>query len=263
LSPKIWFEIAEDNPQLASDLRREVSQLQNELSSSESRLKIVSELIDNLDKRLEENAMVRIGQVQPSFSNFLEALRSLVNIFGGNNEELDQNTELRALAFADVIDALLINYGNAYRVGFDLTNMSNMDMIGSNGSGSSIMMNNPANGNSSGTGNINMSMHSMNTSPSNMMQYGSGTNSGYSLVDVADYQSAEALAKKAMEVFNMDLKHIPNSNYTAVFVTNLENGLTHLNDSIGNKGSPLDIMTIVHTEIHPNLLAAFNLDLRE
>jgi hypothetical protein len=75
-----------------------------------------------------------------------------------------------------------------------------------------------------------------------------------------DYQSAQCLAKKAMEVFNTDLKHKPNSNNTTVFVTNLENALTHLTDSIGNKASPLDIMMIVRSEIHPNLLGAFDLD---
>jgi hypothetical protein len=265
LSPKIWFEIAEDNPGLASDLRGAVDQLQNVSSSSEGQVKSVSELVIDLNKRLEENAMVRMAQVQPGSSNFLEALESLLNIFrGNNNEEPDQNTELQALAFADVIDAVLINYGNAYRVGFDMTNMSNMDMIGSNGNGGSMVMNNPASSNNSGAGNINMSMHSINnTSSSSMTQHDGEMNSGYSLVDVADYQSAQALAKKSLEVFNTDLKHIRNSNYTAAFVTNLENGLTHLTDSIGNKASPLDIMTIVHTEIHPNLLAAFNLDLRE
>jgi hypothetical protein len=177
LTPKIWFEIAEDNPVLAGDLRRAVNQLQNVSSSSESHLKSVSELVNDLNKRLEENAMVRIGQVQPGSSNFLEAIKSLLSIFGGNKEEPDQNTELQALAFADLIDAVLINYGNAFRVGFDMRNMSNMEMIGSNGSRSSMAMNNTASGNNSGAGNINMSMHLMNnTSSSSMTQHAGWTN---------------------------------------------------------------------------------------
>jgi hypothetical protein len=53
-----------------------------------------------------------------------------------------------------------------------------------------------------------------------------------------------------------------NKNVTA-FVTNLEKGLTQLNDSISSKASPLDVMMIVHTQIHPNLLEAFNLQLRK
>jgi hypothetical protein len=261
LSPKIWFEIAEDNPGLASDLRRTVNQLQNVSSSSKSQLKSFSELVNDLNKRLEENAMVRIAQLPPSSSNFLEALKSLASIFGGNKDEPDQETKLWALAFADVIDAVLINYGNAYRVGFDMTNMSNMAMIGSNRSGSSMVMNNSVSGNNSGAGNINMSMHSMNTSSSTMTQHGGDMNSGYSLVDAADYQSAQALAKKASEIFNTDLKHTAKNNKKTGFVTNLEKGLAHLNNSVGNKASPLDIMMIAHSEIHPNLLEAFSLQL--
>jgi hypothetical protein len=41
---------------------------------------------------------------------------------------------------------------------------------------------------------------------------------------------------------------------TSAFITNLENGLTQLNNSIRSKASPLDIMMIVYTQIQPNLL---------
>jgi hypothetical protein len=53
------------------------------------------------------------------------------------------------------------------------------------------------------------------------------------------------------------------NNNKVVFVNNLEKGLVHLNNSIANKVSPIEIMMIVHTEIHPNLLEAFNLELRK
>ena len=88
---------------------------------------------------------------------------------------------------------------------------------------------------------------------------------GYSLANISDYQSAQGLATKAFEVFNTKLKHSTPSddkNATA-FVTKLDNCLTHLNESIATKASPLDVMTIVHTQIHPNLLEAFNLQLRK
>ena len=90
-------------------------------------------------------------------------------------------------------------------------------------------------------------------------------NMGYSLSNISDYQSAQELATKAFEIFDTKLKHTTpsdNKNVTA-FVTNLENGLTHLNDSIAKKDSPLDVMMIVHTQIHPNLLEAFDLQLRK
>ena len=268
LTPRILVEIAEDNPRLAGDLRNAIIQLQSLSSSSESQVKSVSQLVSDPDERLSGDASVRMAQVQPTSSNFLEGVtKFLGNIFGGSDTEgKDQNTKLEALALANVIDGMLINYGNAYHVGFDMTNMSNMVMIGNSSSPGSMVMNNPATGNNSGRSNMNM--QSMNTSFNNMTttQVVSEKNMGYSLVNMSDYQSAQALATKASEIFNTKLKHTTmsnnNKNVTA-FVTSLENGLTQLNDSISKKASPLDIMMIVHTQIHPNLLEAFNLQLRK
>ena len=138
-----------------------------------------------------------------------------------------------------------------------------MVMIGNNSSPDSMVLNNPVNGNNSGTSDMNM--QSMNTSSNTTMQRRGEMNMGYSLVNLSDYQSAEALATKASEIFNTELKLTTmnnNKNVTA-FITNLEKGLNQLNDSISKKASPLDVMMIVHTQIHPNLLGAFNLELRK
>jgi DNA-directed RNA polymerase subunit F len=269
LTPKIMIEITEDNPRLTDDLRRALNQLQNMSSYSKSQLKSVNQLVNDLNKRLDEDAIVRIAQVQPPSSNILEgALKSLESIFGGSNtnQEQDQNTNLQALAFANVIDEVLINYGKAYHVGFDMTNMSNMVMTWNNSSPSSMVMSNPVSGINSGTSNMKMNIPSMNTSSNTMTEHGGGEkNMGYSLSNISDYQSAQELATKAFEIFDTKLKHTTptdNKKVTA-FVTNLENGLTHLNDSIAKKDSPLDVMMIVHTQIHPNLLEAFDLQLRK
>ena len=271
LTPRIMIEITEDNPRLTSDLRSAVNHLQNLSSPTQSQLKSVSQLVNDLNRRLGEDAIVRLAQLQPTSSNFLEgALKSLGSIFGSsnNNEELDQNTKLQALAFANVIDGALINYGKAYRVGFDMTNMSNMAMMGnSGGSSGSMVMSNTVTENNSSTSN--MSMPSMNTSSNTtsmgIMNHGGATSTGYSLNNFSDYQSAQGLAKKALEIFNTKLKNsIPSDNKNAtIFVRNLEKGLIKLNDSIGNKASPLDVMMIVHTQVHPNLLEAYNLQLRK
>jgi hypothetical protein len=95
---------------------------------------------------------------------------------------------------------------------------------------------------------------------STMMNMDSKTHRNYVLVDITDYRGAQALASKAQEIFNTKLKHMAPGN-TSAFITNLENGLTQLSNSIRSKASPMDIMMIVHTQIHPNLLEAFNLKL--
>jgi hypothetical protein len=42
----------------------------------------------------------------------------------------------------------------------------------------------------------------------------------------------------------------------------LESDLTQLNDAINNKASPMYIIMVVHTQIHPNLQRAYNLQLQ-
>jgi hypothetical protein len=76
-----------------------------------------------------------------------------------------------------------------------------------------------------------------------------------------DYQSAQALAARTLEIFNTELRPIAPKNETG-FVGNLVGDLTQLNNIIENESSPMDIMMVVHTQIHPNLLEAFNLQLR-
>jgi hypothetical protein len=211
-----------------------------------------------------------MAQLQPTPSNFLEGFtKTLGNIFGGDDKEVkEQNAKIEALALANVIDSVLINYGNAYHVGFDMTNMSNMVMIEKNNNAVPMTVNNSVNGNNSATNNMNMNMninmHTMNTSSNTTTQHGGEMSDGYSVVNVSDYQTAQALTIKASEIFNNKLKstNMNNKNITGL-ITNLENDLTQLNNLIAKKDSPLDVMMVVHTQIHPNLLEAFSLRLRK
>jgi hypothetical protein len=169
------------------------------------------------------------GQKEDS-SNFLEkGIEFIRGIFGGGSEEADDKVDrdetTKPIAFADLVDSVLINYGNAYGVDFDMTNMSNMVMMG--GNSSSIAMVDMADKNNSNNSSS-MNMDSMNISSSTMMSINGKANRNYSLVDVTDYQSAQALATKAQEIFNNELKFTAPNNSSA-FITNLENGLTQLN----------------------------------
>jgi len=267
LTQRILAEIAEDNPKLASDLGNRLIQLQTISSTSADQVQSTSRVVSDLNERLNEDALVRMAQLQPDSSNFLEGFtKNLGNIFGGDDKKVkEQNAKIEALALVNVIDNVLINYGNAYQVGFDMTNMSNMVMPTKNDNAVSMMMDNSSDENISATGNMsmNMNMHSLNTSSSAMTQHDNEMNDRYSLVNVSDYQSAQALVVKASKIFNDKLKftEIDNKNITG-YITNLENGLTQLNNLVAKKDSPLDVMMTVHTQIHPNLLKAFSLQLR-
>ena len=254
LTPSVVIEIEEQNQDIADDLTTAVSDLQKISSSSEKQQQMVKQLVSDINSTVVEAVNIRMKQGQGDPSNFLEkGIEFLGGLFGGDKEDdkIDVDETTRPIAFADLVDSVLINYGNAYSVDFDMTNMSNMAMMG--GNSSSMAMVDMADKNNS-----NNSSSSMNIGSMTMMNMNSKTNRNYSLVDMTDYQSAQALAAKAQEIFNNELKSTAPNNSSA-FITNLENGLRQLNGSIKNKVSPVDIMTIVHTQIHPNLLEIFNL----
>lgn len=266
LNQRMLAEIAEDNPKLAADLNNRLIQLKTISSTSPNQVQSTNQVVRDLNNRLNEDALVRMAQLQPDSSNLLEGFtRSLGNMFGGDDKEVnEQNAKIEALVLANVVDSILINYGNAYQVGFDMTNMSNMVMPNMNGKVVPMIRNQPSDVNLSDTEIMNMTVNkpSPNTTSSAMI-HGNEMNDRYSLVNVSDYQSAQALSIKTSKVFNDKLKftEISNKNTTR-YITNLENGLTQLNNLIAKKDSPLNVMMIVHTQIHPNLLEAFSLQLR-
>jgi hypothetical protein len=268
LTPDIISEIAEANEEIADKLLTAVGDLQRISSSSDEQQQMVNQLVSDINSTLSEAVVVRTQQrQQDDSSNFLESgVEFLRGIFGGSSQESSDKIEINGttqpLAFADLVDSILINYGNAYAVDFDMTNMTNMAMMGGNSS-DMMTMSGIADDNNSNSNNSSMNMDSMNiSSSSSSMNMDNKTDRNYSLVDITDYQSAQALATKALEIFNTKLKPIAPNNSSA-FISNLENGLTELSDLIQRKVSPLDIMMIVHMQIHPNLLEAFNLPLRQ
>jgi hypothetical protein len=234
LTSNITTEIAEENQRVANELTRAVNDLQDILLSPQQ-VGSIDQLVSDIDSILGEAESTRIEQ-----------------------EDLE-NATIQALAFADLVNSILENYGNAYAVDFDMTNMSNMAMMGqSNNNMSTMTMSNMSNNGNDNDSNI--EMNSMNMSSSRTMvsmDVGGGRESSIysSLVNMTDFQSAQALAAKALEIFNVELKPMAPNNSSA-FITNLENGLSKLNESISNKASPIDIMMIVHTQIHPNILQA-------
>jgi hypothetical protein len=113
---------------------------------------------------------------------------------------------------------VLSNYGDAFAVGFDMTNMSN------------LIIDEGVNG---------------------------------SLINVTHYQTSQALAERAQELFNseqMNASIAASGVITDQSVDNIAAAMEDLVTDIGSKKPPKGIMTIVHTKLHPNFLAAFNLN---
>ncbi len=284
---KIYFqslviEAAERDEKMAQELTKAVRALQN-MTSTPTTLSTnttdgvginigpqqreqVSQLVENINSYSNEMIKKTVDQQnQQQGSNPFDAFIGLISsVFGGQQESTGNMDASRIppLRFADLMDGILENYGRAFNVGFDMTNMSNM----------ALMMNNPSNtsdgsssNNGSTTGNNNTMGHMMGMSDMNMGSHPDDAAANNSLTNIADYQSAVYMTEKAQTIFDSELKPLAssssNSNST-ISVETLEKALDSLERSIKDKASPMDVMMIVHSQIHPNLLTAFNMDLK-
>jgi hypothetical protein len=218
-------EIAERNNRIANDLSSLLQDLQTAAASTPIDTASLNDIISNLDAILGEAVSVRIEQ-----------------------EQLNNST-VQTIVLADVLDEVLRNYGSAFEVGFDMTNMSLMgEML---------------------QGNSNSSSGDRSTMEGHTMQMQDNTSSSI-VVNVSAYQSAQAFANKSLETFQNDLKPLSlpsgtvegnNSSNQTVAISQIENSLVKLQQAVSNKAPPEDIMMIVHAEIHPNLQAAYNLQI--
>lgn len=212
-------EIAERNQRLADDLSNSLTTLKSSTESSPnaSTTNDIDLVVGDLDAILEEIVSARIDP-----------------------DQLDNST-IQALTIVELLDKVLTNYGDAYEVGFDMTNMSMM-MMGNNSNGMNSMSSMEMDGSSSS----NMSMP--NTSPTE----------GSDLVNITSYQTAQVLAKKVQELFNSQLTNASDDSQSS---DNIATALQELVNTIDNKSTPMDVMSIVHTKIHPNFINAFGLQL--
>ena len=229
-------EIAERNQRLSDDLNTDLASLKTstESVSSNNTASDTELLVDDIDGILDEIVTARIDPDQLN------------------------NSTIQVLAAVELLDGVLRNYGDAFAVGYDMTNMSLMTMVGNN--------NNNTNSDSENS----ISMHSMSTM--NMGRGSVGNNksiedmsdSDDKLVNITDYQTARALAMKVQELFDnqiMNSSLAEGSETVDQSINNVSTALKELVTNIDRKSSPVDIMTIVHTRIHPNLMTAFGLQL--
>jgi len=141
------------------------------------------------------------------------------------------NATIQALATVGVINEVLKDYGDAIGSTVDLTNMNNMNMSMGNSSGNSMQ-----------------GMSGMS---------GMSSTSATPIVNMAAYQSAQALTSTAQIMFSNLQSIAPSS--ASPYLSKVGTALNELKQKIDTKGSGNDVMTIVHMQCHPNLIAAFNI----
>lgn len=162
------------------------------------------------------------------------------------NDALDtHNSTIRALVVANIVDQILREYGDAFDIRYDLTNMSNM-LITEMPDGTSY------------------SPHSGSVNNTNVSTNSTYQNNKLQVVNIADYQSAQKLSEKASQIFRNHLLFLPSSNATYnTTITKLEKSMADLNQLVENKTPAQELMMLVHGHIHPSLQLAYGLKLRQ
>lgn len=168
-----------------------------------------------------------------------------------------KNSSTLALVVANIVDDILRNYGSAFDVGFDMTNMSNMMNM------DNMAMSKMNNGTS----------HSMGLmTAANVLNNGSSLLMGNSnasmnmdtdlvLVDTNNYETAKVLSSNINDLFSTQLRPRSLVNETANLDT-LENSLQRLERAVNVKAFPEVMMDIVHVQVHPMLQKVYDLQLQ-
>jgi hypothetical protein len=237
LTDDVTSELAERNQRIANELNTTLTDLKTAADNGTN----VDQIVSDLDGILDEALTARI------------------------DPGVLTNSTVNALVLTEILDGVLSGYGNAYAVGFDMTNMSmmmghdgshSMDM-GMDMGASNMSMDGMKQGMQPMMGEMKMGLEKGNASSSMQMDM-MGSDQGSELVNLADYQTAQALAVRAQELFNSQLS---NASSNTQALSDIGSALQELVSTIDSKGTPMDVMMVVHTKIHPNLIAAFHLQL--
>lgn len=258
----LLVEIVKHDKKIGDDLKTAVEDLRNltasfpdtpiSVQSEKQRLEQSNQLIASINTNVDKIIAITETQKQSEDSNLLNQVTTFISdVFSPKKD--NSNGSIHPMRFAEGVDNVLRNYGDAYGVDFDMTDMGNM---GNMNQGSTAI-----NGNSydpSNSSDMNMSMMNMHSS---MKDSDTKMSTNKPIVNMANYQSAKAMAEKLSDIFNKELKPTISQNGTAVYSTNLESGVIQLVKSIEYRVSPMDIMMIVHTQIHANVIGAFDLQI--
>jgi hypothetical protein len=251
VTDNVTKEIAERNPRLSDDLNTALAALRTS-TINPSMANDINFTVSDLNGLLDEIVTARI------------------------DSDKSDNSTIQALRLVEILDGVLRNYGDAYAVGFDMTNMSMM--MGRGGSGGMSSMDMGTGGNIS-TGEMKTGMQATESTTEGatvvMQRQSEPSMGGVSMdmdemssssqqpkiVNITDYQTAKMLASEARGLFTNQLMNASSSETTEKVINDIAAAFKELTSSINEKASPMDVMMIVHTKIHPSLTTAFGLQL--
>jgi hypothetical protein len=164
------------------------------------------------------------------------------------------NSTTLALVVANLVDEILRNYGSAYGITYDLTNMSNMMMA-------NMSMANMSNNDDSFSSPVNVTTIAGNDTllsdgePASILE-----NNNLPLANIFDYQTAQALSNNVNRL-NSDRLSVQAPADEKVVAGSLEQSIRDLKYAIDNEAPAEVLMEIVHMKIHPMLQSIYDLRL--
>lgn len=187
-------ELAERNERIATDLPASLEEFHSAVESGEGSMEQIAGDIDSL---LGEAVSVRIEQDQLN------------------------NSTIRALVVANLIDEALEHYGEAVGFEGDMTDMSSMNMTDSGMSGGGMSM------------------------------------EDHEIVSEVDHQSAVGFAQRAEELYGEIKQEAVEGSSDAI--EELDSAFPEFVSAIDGGAPPTDVMNIAHGRLHPNLMVAYDL----
>jgi hypothetical protein len=250
-----------NNKNLALEHLADTIKIQNENNISPFVIPELSEL-DQLIK-------INFNLQQPASMSYIDEKINNASKFLDERIEFEidsrdlKNATVQALNIANITDEILREYAMAYDI--------EPIIAGNTGSMLNMNMSNMPNIGSSVTPDSSFPLSS--STEENNVQNSFTTNKSSTLnatkiVNISNYQSAQALANKALEIFREDLKPLELPSATQAFssaairtssVSGLEDAISLLINSINEKKPYSDIMQIVHGPVHTDLFLAYNL----
>lgn len=175
-----------------------------------------------------------------------------------NQEITKANSTAHALVVVTLVDDVLRNYADSIDLNFDLTNMSNLLFI---------LPTTNSNNNKLDLDELERSyfIDILNNSENNSVNTDKNNNNplfiaNQSIINYADYETANLLAMKISTSFQLYLKSFIGLDKTKLDdITKLEDDFYEFYSMINEKSSPADIMKKVHIDIQPTMQKVYNL----
>ena len=236
-------EIGERNPRIAAELTSALNSLKTAINNQS---KPASTIVSTANTS--NDIKTKVSRISDLLA---EAISSRVS------KEVLNNSTTQALVLSRLANLIYFSYGRA--LGESLATISNMAGMAMPGKGTSMNMNmNNMNMNNNMKTNDNATMSSKMAAGAMTT---SGNNNNAVIKNITEYQTAQSLTTKAQDILNKNLKPIAPPN-TASANAQIEKDLNQLKTAIYNKAPFMDIMKIVHVQIHPLMITTYNLQLK-